>query len=236
MAVVIRTVDFKDNDRMLTFLTKDYGLMSAKVRGAKKQTSKLFSASSLFCCAEYTFYEKNGFFGVRAGDIKYTFGHVLDDYDGYAAACFIADAVEKVAQEDYHAPKLFALVINALWALDKGAAMPKATACYFVQRLLMLEGVYPELEHCLVCGSGENLAKMSVEHGGVVCSSCEGGKRIEKSVIEALVDMRDVLPSDIGKVAISQSTQIKLLRLLVDYLEYVLGKPLKTSKYILATK
>jgi recombinational DNA repair protein (RecF pathway) len=36
MAVVIRTVDFKDNDRMITFLTKDYGLMSAKVRGAKK--------------------------------------------------------------------------------------------------------------------------------------------------------------------------------------------------------
>jgi len=236
MAVVIRTVDFKDNDRMITFLTKDYGLMSAKVRGAKKQTSKLFSASSLFCCAEYTFYEKSGFFGVKSCDIKYTFGHVQDDYDGYAVACFIADAVEKVAQEDYHAPKLFALVVNALWALDKGAATPKAVACYFIQRLLMLEGVYPELEHCLVCGSTQSLTKMSTEHGGLVCSSCEGGKRVETSVIKALKDMQDVLPSDIGKVANAQSTQIKLLAVLVDYLEYVLGKPLKTSKYILGEK
>ena len=236
MAVVIRTVDFKDNDRMITFLTKDYGLMSAKVRGAKKQTSKLFSASSMFCCGEYTFYEKNGFYGVRGSDIKYTFGHVQDDYDAYAVACFVADVSGKVAQEDYAAPKTFALAVNALWALDKGAAMPKAVACYFVQRLLMLEGVYPELNNCMVCGSGEYLSKMSLEHGGVVCKNCEGGKRVEKSVVKALRDMQDVMPSEINKVAFEKGTEAKLLRLLVDYLEYVLQKPLMTSKFIFGEK
>ncbi len=236
MAVVIRTVDFKDNDRMITFLTREHGLMGAKVRGAKKQTSKLFSASTMFCCGEYTFYEKNGFFGVRSCDIKYTFGHVQDDYDGYAVACFIADAVGKVAQEDDAAPKLFALVVNALWALDKAAATPKSVACYFIQRLLMLEGVYPQLSNCLVCGAAEGLTKMSSEHGGVVCANCEGGKRVQPGVIKALAGMQNVMPSDIAKVAMSGNEEAKLLKLLVDYLEYVLGKPLTTSKYILGEK
>lgn len=236
MAVVIRTVDFKDNDRMITFLTQEYGLMGAKVRGAKKQTSKLFSAASLFCCGEYTFYEKNGFFGVKDCDIKYTFGHVQDDYDGFAVACFIADAVGKVAQEDNAAPKLFALVSNALWALDKALATPKSVACYFVQRLLMLEGVYPQLDNCLVCGARESLTKLSSEHGGVVCKNCEGGKRVEQSVIKALKNMQGVMPSEIANVAMSLSTEAKLLKLLVDYLEYVLGRPLLTSKYILGEK
>ena len=73
LAVVIRTADYKDNDKMLTLLTKEYGRMSANARGAKKQTSKLFSAASLFCCGEYAFYEKDGRFGLKGCEIKRTF-------------------------------------------------------------------------------------------------------------------------------------------------------------------
>ena len=100
----------------------------------------------------------------------------------------------------------------------------------------MLEGVYPQLDNCLVCGSAESLMKISMEHGGVVCSNCEGGKRVEKSVVKALRDMQGVMPSEIGKVAFGGSTEAKLLRLLVDYLEYVLTRPLLTSRYIFGEK
>ena len=232
---MIKTVDFKDSDRMLTFLTKDYGLMAAKVRGAKKQTSKLFSASSLFCCGEYEFYEKDGFFGVRGCHIKQTFYHLQQDYDAYSAACFIADAAGKVAQEDDAAQKLFALAVNVLYALDTAAVSPGTAVCYFIQRLLYIEGLYPGIDMCVSCGSGNNLVRLSVEHGGAVCQKCaksHGGIIIEKDVLAAMQEMAPILPMDISKVCISEQTEKRLKKVWVAYLEYALQKPLKSSKFI----
>lgn len=235
LAVVIKTVDFKDNDRMITLLTQDHGKMSAKVRGAKKQTSKLFFASSLFCCGEYGFYEKNGFFGVRSFHIKYSFANLQNDYEEYSAACFIADAANVFAQEDYAAPKLFALTINALYALDNRSVSWGTALGYYIQRLLYIDGIYPSLEACVFCESGKEFTSFSKNHGGVVCAVCakeHGGVRIDSEFISAMKSMEDILPRDINKVKISKRIEKKLISVLIDYLEHELQKPLKSSRFI----
>lgn len=235
LGVVIRTVDFKDSDRMITFLTKEYGLMSAKVRGAKKQTSKLFSASSLFCCGEYTFYEKNGFFGVKSCHIKYGFRYLQNDYDAFAAACFIVDAAGKVAQEDLEAPKLFVLTVNALYALDRDSIDPGGAVCYFIQRLLQIEGLYPVLDHCVICGTQDDLTSFLPHHGGAVCADCvrqDDVLKLDADMIKAMVDMQTILPKDIGDICIEQDVAKRLQVVLVAYLEYALQKQLKSARFI----
>lgn len=235
-AIVIRTADFKDADRMLTLLTKDFGLMSARVKAAKKQTSKLFCSSSLFCCGEYEFYEKGGYYGVRGCEITHTFQKLSEDYGAYSAACFIADAAGKVAQEEFPEPKLFALVVNALYALETAAALPDAAVCYFIQRLLYIEGLYPAIGECVFCGS-KSVSHFSAGHGGTVCSVCaktHGAERIDLKLMTALKSMADVLPKDIGRIRVEEESLIKLKQLLISYLENALQKPLKSAKYILA--
>jgi DNA repair protein RecO (recombination protein O) len=233
-AVVIRTADFGDADRMLTLLTKDYGLMSAKVKAAKKQTSKLFCSSGLFCCGEYEFYEKGGYYGVRGCNITHSFQKLSEDYDAYSAACFIADAAGKVAQEEYPAPKLFALVVNALFALETKAAGADTVVCYFIQRLLYIEGLYPAVSECVLCGR-QVVSHFSAEHGGALCHECaktHGGERVGGEVLAALASMADVIPKDIGKLQISGEAGSRLKALLIAYLENMLQQPLRTSKFV----
>lgn len=233
-AIVIRTADFKDADRMLTLLTKDYGLMSARVKAAKKQTSKLFSSSGLFCCGEYEFYEKGGYYGVRGCSITHSFQKLSEDYDSYSAACFIADAAGKVAQEEYPVPKLFALVVNALFALETKAADSDTVVCYFIQRMLYIEGLYPEVGACVLCGR-EDVSHFSAEHGGALCAGCaktHGGERAGGEVLAALREMADVIPKDIGKLHLSGETGNRLKALLITYLENALQQPLKTTKFV----
>jgi DNA repair protein RecO (recombination protein O) len=234
MAVVLRTADYKDSDRMVTMLTKEYGKMSAAARGAKKPTSKLFAAASLFCCGEYMFYEKDGRYGLKSCAVRRTFFDLQNDYDAFAAACFIADAVDKVAQEDDVTPGLFSLTISALYALDTGVA-PGTALSYFVQRLLYIEGVYPNLKSCVLCGSRTGLTRFSAEHGGAVCTKCahtHGGIGLEGDVLDALQRMARTLPGDMDSLDLSAEMQDKLKKALVGYLEYVLQKPLKTSPFI----
>ena len=55
-------------------------------------------------------------------------------------------------------PKLFALVVNALYALDTSDAPPGTVLCYYLQRLLKIEGLYPSLDvHALSVARRENI-------------------------------------------------------------------------------
>ena len=239
LALVIRTVDYKDNDKMVTLLTKDYGRMSARVRGAKKPTSKLFSAGSLFCCGDYAFFEKDGRYGVKGCAIRRTFFGLQNDYDAYAAACFIADAIDKVAQEDDIPSGLFTLVINALYALDTGSAPSGTVLCYFLQRLLHIEGVYPCLSACTVCGSEPPLVRFSAEHGGALCPSCgrdHGGVALDDALLNALRLLAHTAAKDLGGLDISVDVQKRLSGVLIAYLEHVLQHPLKTARFITGEK
>ena len=238
LAVVIRTADYKDNDKMVTLLTRDYGRMSANVRGAKKPASKLFPAASLFCCGEYSFYEKDGRYGVKGCVIRRTFFGLQNDFDAYAVACFIADAVDKVAQEDDVSASLFTLTINALYALDTAIASPLVVVCYFLQRLLHIEGVYPSLSACALCGTQQGLKSFSAEHGGVLCPACgnSGSLAIDEAFLKSLRCLARTAPKDLGALNMDEDMQKKLAASLVAYLEHVLGRPLKTAKFIFEMK
>lgn len=239
LAVVIRTVDYKDNDKMVTLLTKDYGRMSARMRGAKKPTSKLFSAASLFCCGDYAFFEKDGRYGIKGCAIRRTFFGLQDDYDAYAAACFIADAVDKVAQEDDVPSGLFILTVNALYALDTGGAPVGTVLCYFLQRLLYIEGVYPSFTECAVCGSEPPLVRFSAEHGGALCPICgrdHGGIALDNALLGALRLLAHTTAKDLGGLDISADVLKRLSGALIAYLEHVLQRSLKTARFITGEK
>ena len=63
-AIVIRAVDYKDNDRILTLYSLEKGKITAGIKGVKKAGAKLKFASEPFCFAEYILAEKNGRYTV----------------------------------------------------------------------------------------------------------------------------------------------------------------------------
>ena len=54
-ALVIKAVDYKDNDRILTLYSLEKGKITAGIKGVKKAGAKLKFASEPFCFSEYVF-------------------------------------------------------------------------------------------------------------------------------------------------------------------------------------
>ena len=52
-ALMIRSVDYADNDKILSLFSLEQGVISAKIRGVKKAGAKLKFAAEPFCFAEY---------------------------------------------------------------------------------------------------------------------------------------------------------------------------------------
>ena len=52
-ALMLRAVDYNENDKILTLLTAENGKISAGIKGVKKAAAKLKFAAQPFCFAKY---------------------------------------------------------------------------------------------------------------------------------------------------------------------------------------
>ncbi|NLZ89977.1 MAG: DNA repair protein RecO, partial [Clostridiales bacterium] len=59
-AIVLRRVDYRDNDRILTLLTPERGRLDVLARGCRRPKSPLLAASELFSMGEYVLYKGRG--------------------------------------------------------------------------------------------------------------------------------------------------------------------------------
>ena len=95
-ALVLRTADFGENDKMLTLFSLQYGKISAAIRGVRKAGAKLRFAAQPFCFAEYVLAKRGERNTVVSASLTDGFYALREDIGKfYAAACVtgVADAV-----------------------------------------------------------------------------------------------------------------------------------------------
>ena len=173
--IVLRETNYKEADKILTVLTRDWGKRTVKARGCRRKNSKLTAASQLLVYSELTLSERGEFTTLTEADPLEQFWSVRQDLETLALASYFAEVAEASAQEGETCPELLSLLLNCLYALDtlkKPRALVKAV---FELRLLCLTGYEPLLDACAVCGAPEPLrARLPLSQGVLCCAACRG--------------------------------------------------------------
>lgn len=171
--IVLRETNYKEADKILTVLTRDWGKRTVKARGCRRKNSKLTAASQLLVYSELTLSERGEFTTLTEADPLEQFWSVRQDLETLALASYFAEVAEASAQEGETCPELLSLLLNCLYALDtlkKPRALVKAV---FELRLLCLTGYEPLLDACAVCGAPEPLrARLHLSQGVLCCAAC----------------------------------------------------------------
>ena len=81
--VVIRETDYKDNDKIVTFLTAEYGKITVLAKGVKSIKSKNSSAVQLFCSSTFEMAEKNGRYTLKSANLLDSFYAVTDNIERF---------------------------------------------------------------------------------------------------------------------------------------------------------
>lgn len=149
LAVVVKTVDYNDNDKMITLLSRDEGRIDALARGCKKQTSPLMAACQPFAVGEFYVSKTMSRTYISHCNIIKTFFDVSNKMDGYAFASFVCDVANKVSISG-PSERLFALIVNSLYSAGKDD-VAKLTA-FFMVKLSDILGFRPVLNMCAECG------------------------------------------------------------------------------------
>ena len=171
--IVLRETNYKEADKILTVLTRDWGKRTVKARGCRRKNSKLTAASQLLVYSELTLSERGEFTTLTEADPLEQFWSVRQDLETLALASYFAEVAEASAPEGETCPELLSQLLNCLYALDtlkKPRALVKAV---FELRLLCLTGYEPLLDACAVCGAPEPLrARLHLSQGVLCCAAC----------------------------------------------------------------
>ena len=170
-AIVLRAVNYRDFDRMLTLFSREEGKVSAGARGAHRQKSALSAASTQFCTGEYVLDEKNGKYTVKNCMLDEAYYPLREDAQRFAYAAALTQVCEEIVQPNEPNAQLYDTLLRALayLAYDKEHEAQNIVLP-FLMRAMVLSGHGAMLTRCAVCGGRIEDARFDEEAGGVICA------------------------------------------------------------------
>ena len=141
-AIVLKTIDYKDNDKLLTLFSPSLGKITAGIKGVKKPNAKLAFSAQPFCFAEYVLAQKGGRYTVTSAYLHESFFSLRTDLTRFYAACAAAEVCLAILYENESYEGLFIGFIECLKALSL-AEGEVAEALITFMILALRESGYP---------------------------------------------------------------------------------------------
>ncbi len=152
-ALILRPVDYRERDRILTFLTQTYGKRSGIVHGAKslKSASRAGSEPLILARVEFTERRQSEMVRVQHCESLEAFPAIRREYPRFLHASYFAELLLLAEIPPDDAQRCFDWLLNILRALQKHPADPAQKLRYEWEFLEIL-GVQPDVRQCLISG------------------------------------------------------------------------------------
>ena len=174
-AIVLRRVNYRDNDRMVTLLSPSRGRIDAIIRNCRKPKSHNLNSGELFALGDYMLHEADGRITVTSVRLIETFYPLRADYDRLSVGVYLLSLAEAVSEPEQEQQELFMLLLHTLSRLAFSDQEWKPLLSGFLLHFAACQGFKPRLNHCVFCGKvlEENAPfRFDPEEGGLVCRNC----------------------------------------------------------------
>ncbi|PWM72637.1 MAG: DNA repair protein RecO [Bacillota bacterium] len=217
-ALMIKSVDYADNDKILTLFSLEQGVISAKIRGVKKAGAKLKFAAEPFCFAEYVLTE-GSLKSVANASLTDSFYPLREDLFRYYAAGAAAELVKRFCPENVvHAP-LFLKTVRLLNALAYTPVRAEGALAWYLLGGLKEIGYSLQFDCCADCGAAPARPFFDFNEGSVYCEECrkEGAAELSRDTYKLLKTLTcDELPEEsfFAGLAVGRTYYLRALRLI----------------------
>lgn len=217
---------YGETSRILTLYTRDFGRMSAIVKGARSAKPKFGAALDLMSHSAVVMYKKEHreLQLLTQADLLQQYRSVIDSADrlmyGFAILEFIAATVHG---EEAH-EELFEILHSSLEALNEERARPANILLHYLLRLSQALGFGIDAGSCMRCGIAleeeealQKRARFSLSSGGFTCAGCSPPSDAIECAVESVRDLQWIIRHEVrnlGTLAMSQRAATESLNLL----------------------
>ena len=222
-AVVIREKRLAQQDRLLTLLTSDKGVITAYAKGASSLKRSMVSCTELLCHSKFKLFLNKEKCYVDNAESNTVFFTIRQDLEKVSLATYFCQICGELIPPGDCNQGYYKLLLNSLYLLEKDKLPNTFVKSIFELRTLTMAGYMPDLVACSSCGSYEGQLYFSPISGVLFCSECK--PTLDHSLIPislgVLQAMRHIIYTDFNKLfrfRISEESMAELDRLSRAYM------------------
>lgn len=245
-AIVLRTRVHGESDKIVTFLTQDWGKITGIAKGAKRSRRRFVNVLEPFTHIRLRFRPS------RSDDLAFILGCELvqafrrpsQDLQRFALASYMVELTDVMVAGREAGQEIYALLLHALVSLEEFSPLSSLFLPAFELRLLVEVGYAPNLSTCHVCGTSISPHEtdgpallFSPSLSGLLCPRCDTQGGATFRLAPATLSLLQIwlsserLPdgaSDDRSPRIYQETRSLVSRLLAQHLP----RPLKSLAFL----
>ncbi len=200
--LIIKEQSIGDNDKLVTVLSRNMGIVYAYASGAKSIKSKKGAATCLLSYSSLTLKKRGDSYRITEASPIEVFFKTGDDIEALALAQYFCEIAFYNAPSDEQSETVLRLFLNALHFLCEKKRNIHLIKAIVELKLLSLIGYMPNLVACKKCLSYESeLMYFDTSEGVLYCSGCvpyeKGFAVINGTLIMA---MRHIIFADFSKL------------------------------------
>jgi DNA repair protein RecO (recombination protein O) len=183
--IVLRTWRLGEADRIASLLTRRNGKVRAVAKGARKTRSRFGARVEPGTHLALQLYAGRSELETLAqAEAVEPMRAIRGDLGRLGRAAILLEVADHAVVERQPNEPLYHLLLGALRTLEQ-SDRPLVVAG-FVLKLLALEGVQPDLTHCIGCGTTEELVAFDPAGGGVRCRRCRAGLAVSGEALDVM--------------------------------------------------
>ncbi|MGN1320585.1 MAG: DNA repair protein RecO [Acutalibacteraceae bacterium] len=187
--LVIKETNIRDNDRLITVITRDMGVINAFVRGAKSIKSKRSPATSLLAFSNFNLESKGDTYTVTEASVNKIFFTAGSDIVVLSIAQYFCELCNILRPVEGEAEEFLRLILNSLHFLTENKRSPELIKAITELRVAVIAGYAPNLIACDGCGKFEDAVMyFKFDDGTLYCSNCrkENCVSVTLTVLQAM--------------------------------------------------
>ena len=170
--ITLKSRDFKEKDRIITCISREWGKYDLMAKGVQKPLTKLSGISSPITYSTLIVSNLKNLGTISSCNIIESFTRLRSDLNALSHALYLLELTEKSTAEGCQCEEIFDTLLGALYSFEK-EVNPDLVTRFFEHNLINILGYNINTKTCLGCGK-ELKEKIfyNMEFGGFFCENC----------------------------------------------------------------
>jgi DNA repair protein RecO (recombination protein O) len=234
-AIVLRTLNYQEADRVVTMFVRELGKVSALARGARKSRRR-FAGLGSFALGKASIRERGGeLWSLEGFEVTNPRTALGSDLVKAAHAAYACELVERLCAGHQADSDVFHLLDDVLNLLAEGAPSAERLRC-FELAMLSIHGLAPDFDQCSACARSDLAqtgGRWHMEAGVMNCPECGSkGLVVAAPVLKALAELLVTTVAEASTMRFTPIVNQGCRTILVPFIEHQVGGPLKSMTFL----
>lgn len=233
--MVLTAMPIGEYDKRITLLTLERGKITAFARGARRPNSQLLAACNPFSFGQFEVYEGRSSYNVVRAEISSHFIEVTGSLEATYYGFYFLEMAEYFTQENGDEREVLKLLYQSFRALADERYDKRLVRVIFELKMLVLQGIYPNMFSCQKCGKKEDLHFFSLQRAGMVCGGCQEGERCRRLEGSTIYTMQYIIATETAKLftfAVTEDVLKELAEVMRAYLNKYVAHEFKSEQFL----